>query len=81
MDSVALHVRIKKTLKDKVTQAVKKSGQSQQEFLITALEKAVGETLNPTNETIALSQEALTKAHEAEQAIRRLTSTLSRTSR
>lgn len=76
-EGAALLVRVNKTLKDKVARAVKKSGLSQKEFLVTALERAVEETIHPTNETLALSQEALTKTHAAEEALRRLTRSLS----
>lgn len=76
-EGAALLVRVNKTLKNKVAKAVKKSGLSQKEFLVTALERAVEETINPTNETLALSQEALTKTHAAEEALRRLTRSLS----
>lgn len=76
-EGAALLVRVNKTLKDKVARAVKKSGLSQKEFLVTALERAVEETINPTDETLSLSQEALTKTHAAEEALRRLTRSLS----
>lgn len=80
-EGAALLVRVNKTLKDKVARAVKKSGLSQKEFLVSALERAVENTIHPTDETLALSQEALTKTHAAEEALRRLTAVISTRSR
>ncbi len=76
-ESISLILRVAPSLKKQVDKAVKKTGVTQREFLTDAVRSAVERHLNPTDETLALSQEALTKTHEAEEALRRLTRTLS----
>jgi len=76
-ESIAVILRLAPSLKKRVDKAVKKTGVTQREFLTDAVRSAVDRHLDPTDETLALSQEALTKTHEAEEALRRLTRTLS----
>lgn len=79
--TIAIAVHLDPDLKEGLDKAVEQSGLTQREYLTALIRHAVKGHSPQADETLDLSKEALMKTHEAEQALRRLTNTLSSRSR